>query len=66
MSRSLDIPKASPESVAQALFDGVEKGEEEIFPDPMSESLAESWRSGAVKELERQNATLVAAGEGKS
>jgi hypothetical protein len=44
----------------------VEKGEEEIFPDPMSESLAESWRSGAVKELERQNATLVAAGEGKS
>jgi NAD(P)-dependent dehydrogenase (short-subunit alcohol dehydrogenase family) len=66
MSRSLDIPKASPESVAQAHFDGVEKGEEEIFPDPMSESLAESWRSGAVKELERQNATLVAAGEGKS
>ncbi len=66
MSRSLDIPKASPESVARALFDGVEKGGEEIFPDPMSESLAESWRSGAVKELERQNATLVAAGEGKS
>ena len=59
MSRSLDIPKAPPESVARAIFDGVEKGEEEIFPDPMSESLAESWRSGAVKELERQNATLV-------
>ena len=66
MSRSLDIPKASPESVAQALFDGVEKGEEEIFPDPLSGLLAESWRSGGVKELERQNATLVAAGEGKS
>jgi NAD(P)-dependent dehydrogenase (short-subunit alcohol dehydrogenase family) len=66
MSRSLDIPKASPESVARALFDGVEKGEEDIFPDPMSESLAESWRSGAAKELERQVATLVAAGEGKS
>ena len=61
MSRSLDIPKASPESVARAVFDGMEKGEEEIFPDPMSESLAESWRSSAVKELERQNATLVAA-----
>jgi NAD(P)-dependent dehydrogenase (short-subunit alcohol dehydrogenase family) len=66
MSRSLDIPKASPESVARAIFDGVEKGEEEIFPDPMSESLAESWRGGAAKELERQNATLVAAGESKS
>ena len=61
MSRSLDIPKASPEFVARAVFDGMEKGEEEIFPDPMSESLAESWRSSAVKELERQNATLVAA-----
>jgi len=59
MSRSLNIPKALPESVARAIFDGVEKGEEEIFPDPMSESLAESWRNGAVKEFERQNATLL-------
>ena len=56
MSRGLDIPKASPESVARAIFDGVEKGEEEIFPDPMSESMAESWRSGEAKALERQNA----------
>jgi NAD(P)-dependent dehydrogenase (short-subunit alcohol dehydrogenase family) len=62
MSRGLDIPKASPESVAQAIFDGVEKGEEDIFPDPMSESLAESWRSGATKALERQYAALVEAG----
>jgi short-subunit dehydrogenase len=53
MSRDLDIAKASPESVARAIFDGVEKGEEEIFPDPMSESMAESWRSGAAKALER-------------
>src|SRR5258708_33120251 len=37
MARSLDVPKTSPESVARAIFDGVEKGEEEIFPDPMSE-----------------------------
>jgi NAD(P)-dependent dehydrogenase (short-subunit alcohol dehydrogenase family) len=61
MSRSLDIPKASPESVARAIFDGVEKGEEEIFPDPMSESIAEGWRNGAVKALQRQFATLVKA-----
>jgi len=54
MSRGLDIPKASPESVARAIFDGVEKGEEEIFPDPMSESLAEGWRNGAVKALQQQ------------
>ena len=61
MSRGVDIPKASPESVAQAIFDGVEKGEEDIFPDPMSKSMAESWRNGAAKALERQNAALVAA-----
>jgi NAD(P)-dependent dehydrogenase (short-subunit alcohol dehydrogenase family) len=54
MTRGLDIPKASPESVARAIWDGVEKGEEEIFPDPMSEAIAEGWRTGAVKALERQ------------
>jgi len=59
MSRGLDIPKASPESVARAIFDGLEKGEEDIFPDPMSETMAESWRTSAAKALERQNAALV-------
>jgi NAD(P)-dependent dehydrogenase (short-subunit alcohol dehydrogenase family) len=61
MSRDLDIPKAAPESVAQAIFDGLEHGEEDIFPDPMSQSMAEDWRSGAAKALERQNAALVLA-----
>jgi NAD(P)-dependent dehydrogenase (short-subunit alcohol dehydrogenase family) len=61
MTRGLEVPKASPESVARAIFDGVEKGEEDIFPDPMSESMAESWRNGAGKTLERQNAALVQA-----
>ncbi|MGO9584695.1 MAG: SDR family NAD(P)-dependent oxidoreductase [Limisphaerales bacterium] len=61
MTRDLDIPKASPESVAQAILDGVERGEEEIFPDPMSASVAEGWRNGAVKALERQFAAFVQA-----
>jgi NAD(P)-dependent dehydrogenase (short-subunit alcohol dehydrogenase family) len=61
MTRGFDIPKASAESVARAIFDGVENGEEEIFPDPMSETLAESWRSGAAKAMERENAALVQA-----
>jgi hypothetical protein len=59
MSRSVNFPKASPESVAVAIFDGVEKGEEEIFPDPMSQSIAEGWRNGVVKALERQVAAFV-------
>ena len=58
MSRGIDMPKASAESVAGAVFDGVEKDEEDIFPDPMSESMAESWRSGAAKALERQYAAI--------
>jgi hypothetical protein len=61
MTRGFDIPKASPESVARGIFDGVEAGEEEIFPDPLSASLAEGWRGGAVKGLERQFAEYVAA-----
>jgi hypothetical protein len=39
----------------------VERGDEQIFPDPPSETMAESWRTGAAKALERQNAALVAA-----
>ena len=61
MTQSLDIPKASPASVARAIFDGVENGEEDIFPDPMSALLADGWRDGVAKALERQNAALAQA-----
>jgi short-subunit dehydrogenase len=61
MTRGFEIPKASPESVARAIFDGVENGDEDIFPDPLSASLAESWRHGPAKAFERQYATLVDA-----
>jgi NAD(P)-dependent dehydrogenase (short-subunit alcohol dehydrogenase family) len=60
MTRGFDIPKASAESVARAIFDGVENKEDDIFPDSASRSLAASWRSGAVKALERENAAFVA------
>ncbi|MBS2964284.1 SDR family NAD(P)-dependent oxidoreductase [Actinocrinis puniceicyclus] len=61
MIRGWDIPKSPASSVAHAIFDGVRNGEEEIFPDPMSAALAETWRDGAVKALERQNAAAVQA-----
>ena len=60
MNRGLDIPKASPESAARAIFTGVQQEEEDIFPDPMSASMAEGWRTGAIKAMERQNASFVA------
>jgi NAD(P)-dependent dehydrogenase (short-subunit alcohol dehydrogenase family) len=59
MTRGFEIPKSSPESVAKGIFDGLERGEEDIFPDPMAESLAEGWRSGVAKALEHQFAALV-------
>jgi NAD(P)-dependent dehydrogenase (short-subunit alcohol dehydrogenase family) len=61
MTRGFDIPKASPEAVARAILDGVEREEEDIFPDPMAQTLAGSWRNGAAKALERQNAALAQA-----
>jgi NAD(P)-dependent dehydrogenase (short-subunit alcohol dehydrogenase family) len=66
MTRYLDIPKCSPESAARGIFDGIEKGEEDIFPDPMSESIAEGWRNGAAKALERQFAAYAPQSETKA
>ena len=61
MVRELDIAKTPPEDVARATLDGVERGDEEIFPDPMSQLLADGWRAGVAKAMERQNAALVTA-----
>ena len=61
MVRDLEIPKAAPETVARAIFDGIDRGEDDIFPDPFSQALAEGWRTGVAKALERQNAALLDA-----
>ena len=54
MTRGFEIPKASPESVARAIFDGVENEEEDIFPDPVS---ASSPRAGAAVRPRRSSAS---------
>src|SRR5437660_3959159 len=59
MNRGFEIPKASPESAALRIFDGLEKGEDDIFPDPASLSIAEGWSTGVVKALERQFTAFV-------
>jgi NAD(P)-dependent dehydrogenase (short-subunit alcohol dehydrogenase family) len=61
MTRGFDIPKSAPESVARAILDGLENGEEDIFPDPASETLADSWRGSVAKALEHEYATFVQA-----
>ena len=62
MTRGFEIPKSSPESAAVGIFDGLENGEEDIFPDPASRSMAEGWRTGVAKALERQYAAFVPEG----
>jgi NAD(P)-dependent dehydrogenase (short-subunit alcohol dehydrogenase family) len=59
MNRGLNIPKATTESAARGIFDGLEQDEEDIFPDPTSQSVADGWRNGAAKALERQFAAFV-------
>ena len=61
MSAELKVPKASPESVASAIIDGVESGEDEIFPDPAAAAFADGWRQSAVKALEGAFSAFVPA-----
>ncbi len=39
MTNGFDIQKDSPENVAKAIIEGIEQGEEEIFPDLMSKQM---------------------------
>lgn len=58
MTKGVEMPKAAPQAVAQAIFGGVERDEQDIFPDPMAETMADAWRGGEVKALEEQLAAL--------
>lgn len=60
MNRGFEIPKADPKVVAQAIFAAMERNEEDIFPDPVSQPLADGWRNGVVKGLEREFAAFAA------
>jgi NAD(P)-dependent dehydrogenase (short-subunit alcohol dehydrogenase family) len=62
MTRGYDFPKVSPESAAAGIFDGVEEGEEDIFPDPTARTLADGWRAGVAKAFERRIHAVVMEG----
>ena len=61
MTRGFDIPKAAPAAVAHSIFDALARGDEDIFPDPLSQTMAEGWRSGVVKAFEHQYASFLPA-----
>jgi NAD(P)-dependent dehydrogenase (short-subunit alcohol dehydrogenase family) len=53
MSRNITLPKTSPEAVARAILEGVERGDEDICPDPMSREVFATWAS-SPKAVEKQ------------
>jgi NAD(P)-dependent dehydrogenase (short-subunit alcohol dehydrogenase family) len=63
MVRELALPKASPHEVALAILDGVEAGEEDIFPDPFAVDFGRQFAS-SPKASERQIAAMAAAMRG--
>ena len=61
MSKPLAIPKTSPELAARQLFDGLARGEADLFPDDAAAPLAAGWNAGVVKALEAQFAGFLEA-----
>lgn len=61
MTRGFNAPKATPKQVAQAIFDGLENGEADIFPDPMSAPMAEGWRTGVANVAATEFAAIAKA-----
>jgi NAD(P)-dependent dehydrogenase (short-subunit alcohol dehydrogenase family) len=59
MAEKIEFAKATPESVAVAVFDAVESGKTEVFPDVMAAGFAPFYEAGTRK-LERQTAEMLA------
>jgi NAD(P)-dependent dehydrogenase (short-subunit alcohol dehydrogenase family) len=60
MSRELTLPKTSARDVASAILDGLEAGQEDIFPDPFSVNFGRRFGS-SPKASEREMAAMVTA-----
>lgn len=53
MAKDIPMDKTSPADAARAIIAGIEAGDEEIFPDPMSRDMGAAYLANP-KELERQ------------
>lgn len=56
MGDVLTVPKVAPSVVAEALLDALERGVEDVFPDPTSQQVFEAWKTDA-KAVERSMST---------
>ena len=59
MADGIPFPKTSPAVVAQAILDGIEAGDEEVFPDAMAREMGGAFFQDP-KALEREIAAMVA------
>lgn len=57
MIAAFELPKSDPSVVADGILDGVEAGDEDIFPDPNAQSMAKVWWSDP-KAYERSLAAI--------
>jgi NAD(P)-dependent dehydrogenase (short-subunit alcohol dehydrogenase family) len=57
MVKALALPKASPADAARGVLAGIERGDEEIFPDPLAEQMSAVWNR-SHKEFERAFASF--------
>jgi NAD(P)-dependent dehydrogenase (short-subunit alcohol dehydrogenase family) len=57
MVKDLPMPKTSPADTAKGLLAGIERGDEEIFPDPMAQQMGALWNR-SHKEYERAFASF--------
>lgn len=57
MAKGFEMPKTSAAVTAENILKGIEQGQEDIFPDPMSSELSEMWAKDP-KGLERQFASM--------
>jgi NAD(P)-dependent dehydrogenase (short-subunit alcohol dehydrogenase family) len=53
MAKDITLPKTSPADVARAIVAGVQRGDEDILPDPMSQQVYAAWATDP-KAVERQ------------
>ena len=60
MAREVAMPKTSARDVAFAILDGIEAGQEDIFPDPFAVDFGRQFGS-SPKASERQMAAMMAA-----
>jgi NAD(P)-dependent dehydrogenase (short-subunit alcohol dehydrogenase family) len=57
MARAITLPKTSPADVAKAILDGIERGDEDIFPDPMAAQVGAEFAK-SPKNVERMFAAM--------